>query len=210
MRSLLEECRRLFGPGPRRFSILDWLALDQKPPDWLDQRNSLHEVYREQRRIRRDGAVHWAGLTQANSKMFEPGEGDLPAVVVVGLDPSWDDQPTELRKLASALFALKGKKGLGGELQRLVDAVSNERVTVRGDAALLGATAPARVTEMMVHRRSLPVPFLAGDFFPVVVLGELPPLLLPIQYWAAELRRRWIEPYLPEQGAGSAEPGLEQ
>ncbi len=197
MAQLLEGCRQAFGAAPRSFSAQERRHFSPPTPMWMwfNRRDELWTLYRERMRVLETGQVVWAALVQANQLLFEPGTLDCPAAAVYGLDPSFDRDPDELRRIAHELFALKGTTPADPALRQAADDITNEmarRYNMRLPDALTGGR-DVYMTCIMVHRRHLPTGYLTQGLFPLVVApGQTPAtMILPSRYWGPELRFFW-------------------
>src|SRR5688572_172610 len=110
---LLEECRRSFGPPPRRFSFWQWHTyLKARKPPWLHVHSNdlMNGIYRDQRALLTTGRVVWGHIIQANQLLFAPGPEDLPAEVLYSFDTALQSDAAlrTYEGLAPRLYALKG------------------------------------------------------------------------------------------------------
>lgn len=196
MRVLLDDCRRLLGPSPRRFGILDYAYLQVEPPRWLTGDNLLWSTYRDQKLLRAEGQVVWGVLVQANGALFEPGRDDNPAAILYSADPSFDDDLPTLRRLAKQLFSLKGTTG-NGALQPFVDIITDEyRMDL--NVPLPDALTGGRVvftSSCMIHRRHLPTGILSWGFFPLLAAPNRSPAVMPVpaRFWPDDLVAAWVD-----------------
>lgn len=196
MRAVLDDCRRLLGPAPRRFGILDYAYLQVEPPEWLVEDSLLYPVYPAQKLLRAEGEIVWGVMPQANSTLFDPKlRGDSPASLLYSTDPAFDDDLPTLWKLARELFARKGTKD-NGPLQPFVDIITDEHRMDLNDRlpdVLTGGRAVFH-TSMMVHRRHLPTNALTFMFLPLLIAPTKTPSVMPLpaRFWPDDLVSAWV------------------
>lgn len=206
VRHLLDDCRRLVGPAPRRFSILDWAYLNHDPPPWIDETIEPHELsgieldhafaFRDQQHIRRNGNVVWGALVQANEVLYKPGTLDTAALVLYSEDPYFDERPHELRQAASQLSALKGTTPEDEALRPLVAAMTAENDSIQHQQLPRHFWHDRQIaaTFLFVVRQHLPEGYLVNALFPILVAPKLSPaaLVLPSAYWPDDFLEYWV------------------
>jgi hypothetical protein len=192
--------RELLGPSPRQFSSELQKYLAVTPPGWLKRqpKDELQLAFKNQIRIRREGAVMWAAIVQANSLLFRRGPTDCPASVIFSHDPWYDDHAEELLQTAHELYQLKGTDQNDADAAAFARMLTNE--LTRG----MMLRVPKRFTggrnvfhsAIMLPRKHLPKGYLAGSLFPVWAdpggTGAL--LLVPAAYWPPSLTAAWDRP----------------
>jgi hypothetical protein len=154
------------------------------------------EQFRRQGLLLRKGNIVWGHLVQANNNLFEPGPHDRPAVVTYSADPVFDDRPDLLAAIASRLYDLKETlpddpaerewaEIITDGLNRGMGYVSPKSCTYGRDA---------RSSSVMVFRRDIPCGYLRQSLFPLLIHPDTTAVaIIPLQYWPAELVRRWSE-----------------
>jgi hypothetical protein len=199
--ALLRACRDLFGPPPRPLSGLnaDRLAL---PPEleaaFVASKDGLLRILQDQDRLLARGQVFWGQLVQANQILFQPeNRMTLPANVIYSTDPFFDGRLALLSSMARGLFAQKGSTRADRELQRFVDAVTDEMTRVLRQEMPHSYTGGRSVNfaTCFIQPSHLPDGYLTRSSFPVVANPEQTPamMLLPSRFWPAELVSHWRE-----------------
>jgi hypothetical protein len=197
---LLDAIRRSAGDPPRTIGLLKRSYLRIDPPGWMidyDDDRFLR-LYQDQHLLFKQGEVVWAHLVQANSNLFYPEDpDDLPAAVVCGYDRYFDDHLDDLSFIAHHLFEIKGRTMRHPQLARLAEHLQDEMEVLFNHPLpdILPTPAVAHFTCLMVHRKHLPVPYLAQPWFPLLVLPDQTPMsmILPSRYWPQELVHAWVE-----------------
>ncbi|MFO0695559.1 MAG: hypothetical protein U0230_18505 [Polyangiales bacterium] len=195
---LLSDCIARFGPAPRSFSWWDRLTYLRIPtPQWVSGNpdEALATFFERAPSTLRDGTVVWGVIVQANTLLFEPGDIDCPAEVVFSLAPAEKAPRSELRRIAAALFELKGTRPRDpGEL-RIAEHLTNELTRVFGleVPSSISPTIPCQLSTLMVTRKHLPDGYLRSTYLPVVISPDDPRLAVPLpsRYWPAPLAASW-------------------
>jgi hypothetical protein len=159
--------------------------------------DELKTLFRNFRNLRRNGQVVWGHIIQANSLLFSPGHGDLPAEVVYSLDDSNPIAPDKLGAVAQTLFSLKHTEPKGPELASIADYLTNELIRVFGKPvpSMISGRAKCHISTIYVVRKHLPKPrqCLQQSLLPIVVHPQPPHvcLVLPSRYWPDKLVNWW-------------------
>jgi hypothetical protein len=139
--------------------------------------------------------VVWATFAQVNRLMFEPGETDSPGSMIYSVDPYYDTHPTELLRIADALYDLKHTDPDDAELATFAKLLTDE--LKRG----MRLQVPPRYTggrvvyhsAMVFARKHLPAGYITSNLMPVFVdpadTGLL--VMVPAAYWPPQLRAHW-------------------
>ena len=193
---LIARCRENLGTAPRSFSRRDRQTyLHVRRPWWLRSKDALIDVIEQQDLLLEQGIVVWASIVQANNRLFKPGRGSLPAVVLYCADPeTFDDRPDELRDIAGKLFSTKGKRLDDPELQAFSDMLASEldREMRMPVPRSLAGSAPLYCTDVLVSRRHLPDGRLGQGLFPLLILPDHDAtMILPSRFWPDELHAFW-------------------
>ena len=124
MQSVLDACRRLFGPAPRQFSDLATRRyLQTSPPDWL-RRQPQHPLWtsaREEASLFREGEIVWGHLLEAHGWLLNPGNIDYPALAIFRHDAGCNDCLEELNLMRLRLHELKRERPADQEVCRFVE-----------------------------------------------------------------------------------------
>lgn len=197
-RGSVEDCVARFGPSPRTFSWWDrWTYLRIPTPAWVSGNpdEALAAFFAEAPRILREGTVVWGAIVQANALLFEPGDLDCPAEVVFSLAPGDTVPLAELRRVAAALFELKGTQPSHPGERRIADHLTNEFTRVFGleVPSTISPAIPCLLSTVMVTRKHLPEGYLRSTFLPVVASPTAPHLVVPVpsRYWPRSLAATW-------------------
>jgi hypothetical protein len=132
---------------------------------------------RTKNRVMRDGVPIVGWIVQANMDLYQPGNGDEPALVLV----SFDDVPSaEVDALARKMFALKGRRH-SNPVDREVAALVDDEQYLRGGCFQLplefSGGLRVYVAHVMVERQLLPHGFLLGRQLPCrAIPSELGPV----------------------------------
>lgn len=188
----LDECRMLFDRGPARLFGLFGPRVRKgfdRGEDVTDRMKPQYQVLAEH------GQVVWGSIVQANNKLFQPGNEDLPGVTVYSRDSYFDGRPEQLFAIASAGGVLKNTNPADTELSRVASRLTDEYDLSEG------ASLPKRLTggrELTIsttifHRARLPITILSCCIFPIVIAPDLTPanMVLQLQYWPMRLRKCW-------------------
>lgn len=151
-------------------------------PDW-------QACFGGHRFLANKGKAVWGCVVQANLRLYEEGDDDLPAVLIY--DPQGAVSPLQLRAVAGKLSALKNSgdalpADLAEDVKALVLALRAEAKHFFGmDVPPSIGVAGLKISWLMVQRRSLPGKVLALTRLPLIVAAERPEtlLLLPWPWW---------------------------
>lgn len=150
--------------------------------------DSLNVLLDSQSMLIKRGVVRLGAIIQANTLLFEAGNQDHPAALLVCMDP--DISPAELLAIASAAFAHKGDpQPADPKLASLADHLGKELTRVFGlpvaPSITGGRTAYCSTT--ILRRASFPDRIVRGRIFPILVdPSTLMAIALPHPYWSAE------------------------
>jgi hypothetical protein len=194
---LIEECRREFGSSPRTVYPWNRPYLFPRPPDWMHdyQSDKLWVHFKERNALIKNGQVHWARMVQANSLLFEPGDGDCPGEAIVSPHPWYDANPLDLENIAKSLYSVKETTPADPEMRAFADHLTDERTRMLRHPVPRSLTAgrPVTLTSIMFHRKHLPDGYLQNGLFPLVVAPDTTnaAMILPVRYWPQELISYW-------------------
>ncbi len=199
--AILRGCRDSFGPPPRPLAALaaDRLALSPELEEaFVADNDALLRILKDQDALLARGRVVWGHLVQANQILFQPDNRmTLPANVIYSTDPYFDGRLSLLSSMARGLFAQKGSTRADRELQRFVDAVTDELTRVLRQEMPRSYTGGRGVdfATCFIQPSHLPDGYLRRPSFPVVINPDETPamMLLPSRYWPAELTVHWRE-----------------
>jgi hypothetical protein len=188
---LLDRTRERLGPAPR------WLpaqGLRPKPPPWMSKRDPRYGTYADTDHLLAHGDVVWGHMVQANGALFEPGKADLPGDVIFAEDRSLDEALDRLHAAAHAAASLTEVPLAHGAYKRLGDHLTQGTgCAVRLPVpAGVGRGATLFLSTIVIHRRLLPMPYLATMFLPLLVSPYKPSVMpLPSPLWAEDLVEAW-------------------
>ncbi|MHB9108857.1 MAG: hypothetical protein ACYDCO_17540 [Armatimonadota bacterium] len=198
MQSILDDCRRLFGPAPRRLG--GWSArqyLRTTPPRRLRWQplHPLWESYRHERQLFREGVIVWGCLVTAHERLYQEGKVDYPALIIYYPDPVFDDRAGDLSLLGLRLQELGGTRPVDPEACRfaeMLDDVESCGVGIPLPSSISGGS-PCCSTLAMVHRKHLPDRMLVNKTVPLLILPAVTPaaVILPCRYWPPALLYAW-------------------
>ena len=195
MRSLIVSLRRSFGAG-RLLQGSRWVRLSHASPPVRIQTNQadpMRTLYAKQELLLRKGRIHWAAVVPIERALQQPGQEDLPGLLVVGTDDHFDARPAELAAIAARLAALRTAPAATPELRRFAQQVRNDSgrpLGVELPPALAGR--PVVLTSFMAVRSHLPDTALTAGWFPVLVHpSSVIPMIVPCAFWNAALRAAW-------------------
>lgn len=194
---IIDECRRNFIDPPRQFDEDELKEFRVPQPDWMkkDFRPALQEIWRNEMRIFREGAVVWGQIVQAHPKLYLQGTIDYPAALIYSRDVFFDDHAGELAQMAEALGELKGARHEHPQMQLFADMMREEREVQLNMALPRPLTKGKAVTytTVLVFRKHLPVPQLVHDLVPLVVHPQLQASwILPSRWWPQGLLDMWF------------------
>lgn len=191
---LLDATRARFAARRRNL-----LFTTVRPPLWMERADGLFGLYADQKLLIHEGRLAIAVITQANDQLFEPGINDCPAAVLFSEDPYYETEEgfAELGKIAGEIFEFKGGRRAGREEMALGAALADETgryFNIKLPDKLTGGR-PVFMTAIMVHRKHLPVRYLANGFFPLLILPEKTKysMICPAKYWGEDLLAVWKE-----------------
>jgi hypothetical protein len=216
MTDTIRICNRRFGSPPRR----SWWWSDRRDylkvrtPDWIAHYpdDPLALLFRRSADVFAQGVVVWGHVIQANMRIFDHGDSDLPGEVVYSLAADQDRIDTRrLRGIAERLYALKGTAPHDQELASIAEYLTDEQLRVFGlpvpasicsnasgsgiaGPSIAGPSMACRISTIYFVRDHLPGRRLAGMLLPVVVLPQAPCLALPLPaiYWPKPLLAAWL------------------
>lgn len=175
--------------------ILERLYLQIRPPKWCRKSDDdLMIVYREQKKLLREGTIAIGMLVQANSALFQKGVLNAPANVIYISEVEIDNPLATLLQAALKIYSLKETKPEDPDEAKFARMVSYDlgrdfRVSVPDS---LSNGLDATYTTIMVHRKHLPYGYLSGCYFPLLIHQESrAAMILPARYWPAEIIADW-------------------
>lgn len=164
-------------------------------PSWLYSRNAMSAVFREKKKLLREGTVCYAHIVQANTILFRTlPPADCPASILYSTDPVEADL---LAALSWKIFSYKNQKQeqIPEQWQELARIVTNEydyshiRFQLENECQLLHF----HFQPIMVFRKLLPGRKLSGSLLPVLTHPECEAvLILPHKYWTEEFKQKWL------------------
>lgn len=192
---ILDKLRASFELRQQRMTDISLASVLAPKPDWMGPSDGLNEVVAQQRLLLTEGAIIWGALVQANGQLFQPGDLDLPAMLVYSTDHHFDAHPDALRQVGQALFALKDTTPADPALGRLAALMTGETERALGlDLPAALSSRPVRAGVFMVYRRHVPTGMLRCGLFPVLTHPSTPvAMMLPFEFWPIELIVLWKE-----------------
>lgn len=192
MRSLLDATReKLDAARP----TLKASRYHYPPPAWLRGADPLYGAYVHGERLLRNGEVVWGHVVQANTLLFSPASGhDCPAAVLHAEDASCDHALHRLSRAAHEAYELKEKRPVAAGYKEVGAYLADEHTRGSKMPVPPGIARGRRlvITDVLIHRAALPLPYLASTFFPVLVAPDIPTvILLPAPLWADDLVEAW-------------------
>jgi hypothetical protein len=143
----------------------------------------------------KNGRVVWGHVVQANPVLYAPGRTDSLAEIIYAEDERFDGNLSELSRVASELFALKGTQPNDPDLRKVADRLTDEMTRVHREPVpkAIGKSTYMVASTAMVHRPYVPGGCLNLPFFPILID---PPtrstaLLVHQRAWAPELIELW-------------------
>ena len=179
----LDTTRQNFIKAGRRIGLLP-------RPDWLDSDDTLSRIYDELSELEATGEIHYGALVQANEYLFnEHPAYNLPANIVFSANTYYEQNPGELREVASEIFDHKGLDNAPEHLRQVVDAVTDEYERLYNIRLPMHERPESFFTTIIVFRKHLPGRKLQGSIFPVLTNPDKlkSTLILPMRYWTDEL-----------------------
>ncbi len=194
---ILDECRKSFIDPPRQFDDDEIKEFRVPQPEWMkkDFRPALQELWRNEMRVFREGAIVWGQVVQAHPKLYLQGTIDYPAALIYSRDAYFDGNPGELSSIAEALGNMKGSRQDHPQMQLFADMMREEREVQLNMALPRPLTKGKAVTytTVLVFRKHLPVPLLVLDLVPLVIHPKLQTTwILPSRWWPQELLDMWF------------------
>src|SRR5581483_9966412 len=119
----IEECRETFRAAHAGWKVR--LGFVPKPgPDPADRvPNTLRRPYQF---LYDFGTVVWACRVQANRLLYEPGNDDLPGILVYSTDRHFDARPQDLREISHAVHDLKYTAPVDADLRAVADHITDD------------------------------------------------------------------------------------
>lgn len=164
-------------------------------PSWLYAKNAMSAVFREKKKLLREGTVCYAQLVQANTILFHAlPPTDCPASIVYSTDPV---DPELLAALSQKIFSYKNQQPeqIPEQWRELARITANEYDYSHVPFALEieGNTYRMHFQPIMVFRKLLPGRKLCGGLLPVLTHPDCESvLILPHRYWTEEFRKMWL------------------
>jgi hypothetical protein len=198
---VIGSCRAAFGAPPRKLPPVEAdayrLALESQLHSALAKgKDKLLEILAVQDCLRDRGQVYWGQLVQANSILFDPNNRNtLPGNVIYSTDPFFDGRTSLLTSMARGLYAQKGSTKADRELQKFVDAVTDEYMRVLRREMPHSYTGGREVffATFFIQPGHLPGGYLKRPSFPVVANREETEtvMILPSRYWPSDFAAWW-------------------
>jgi len=164
-------------------------------PSWLYAQNAMSAVFREKKKLLREGTVCYAHIVQANTILFHAlPPADCPASILYSTDPV---EPELLEALSWKIFSYKNQKPeqIPEQWRELARIVTNEydyshiRFQLEKENHMLSF----HFHPIMVFRKLLPGRKLRGSLLPVLTHPDCESvLILPHKYWTAEFKLEWL------------------
>lgn len=189
---ILQECHDNF---TRQSPWWERIFKGAKGPWYLSTESVPPKMAEHYKRLLESGRVVWGSIAQANLGIFSEGPSDLPAVTVYSPDRYFDSLPHCIADIGHACYALKNTVPDHDAFKPIAARLTDEfdqtlRLPVPdeltcGKEVYLGAT--------LIQRTRLPGGYLKKTLFPLVISPEQTAvtMVLPLHYWAAELRENW-------------------
>ncbi len=149
----------------------------------------------------KEGVIVWGYIIQANNVLFKPGNNPGIASIVYSFDPKFNNNISELYRIAQELYELKNKPIEHPELldfKEIATAITNEKDT------LINILIPNSValnklvyyTTIPVYRRDLPLNYLKSCWFPILAAPQKTSItrILPAKYWFSPMVQAWCDP----------------
>jgi hypothetical protein len=190
MNALLAQTRAAFGSAPRAFTTWDTF----EPPTWMTADDPLRASYGRIRSLLTEGDIVWGHAVQANALLFRPGSVNSPASVLFGSCADVDLGLESLRRAALTAWRYKGTAPVDERLAPVAEGLTREmqRHPLLDLPDAITAGMPMRMLGIMIHRNQLPGRVLSAMALPLVVdTARTEAMVLPLRYWADDLRRGW-------------------
>ena len=197
MRSLIGSLRRTFGTG-RLLQAGRWAKQSRaEAPGWTTQGGGdpVAVFYERQETLIRKGRVAWGALVLAHPGLLNPGEGDLPLVIVTSEDEHFDARPAELAAWGARLAGLQTGRAAPPPWRDLARQVRNDAGRPMGVAVPAHLSPrPLVLTSTVGIRAHLPAGVLSSAWFPLLTHeSSAAPMIVPSALWPAALRAAWDE-----------------
>ena len=196
--SPLAQCRKSFGPGPRKFSLSQRMTYLRIPrPQWLLDRSDDHlaELFNNLDRLYSEGVVVWGCVIDAHGPMFDKGKDDCTGELVYSIDQPDHEDLDELQDVARRVFRLKQTKPRDPEIASIARHMTSASSRVFGAVlpAELSPKLTCRVSSTYFVRKHLPKRRLCGDLMPIIVSPTAPHLALPLpaKFWPGDVLDWW-------------------
>ncbi|GGX71506.1 hypothetical protein GCM10011309_22140 [Litorimonas cladophorae] len=181
----LEDAEAAFAPfrdSPKKHDLI-------RRPIWLDKDDPLSDLLNRQRNLLQTGKIIYAGLTIANTLLFEPGRDNCPGKMIYSFDKRFIDSPRLLGDFASGLFEYRGRKDLNEvTLQALADLLADDygRTLHAPLPKLYCDGATVALSSVLFERRHLVNGVLHPQVLPVLASPwEQGIMVLPARFWPA-------------------------
>lgn len=164
-------------------------------PSWLYAKNAMSAVFREKKKLLREGTVRYASIVQANTILFRLWPHvDCPASILYSTDSV---EPDFLAALSWKIFSYKNQKPsqIPEQWQELARIITNEydysHIQFQMDSEQ--HSLHIHFQPMMVFRKLLPGRKLSGSLLPVLTHPECEAvLILPHRYWTEDFKQEWL------------------
>ncbi len=190
---MLQECRQLIGAATRTFSFWNRRTYLHTPRSkWLTSDNAMRIVFDDRTNLLAHGEVVWGHIVQANVQIFDEGNVDVPALVLLCPNPEVVIDPDDLGVVSQSLFALKNTVPNEGHLQDIAATLTNEHSTPRALAIprSMSRRVPMVMTTIFFARKHLPGRRLCKPYLPILISPSSPGFATPLpgKYWPANLK----------------------
>lgn len=200
MNTLLNHCKKVLGPPPRKLPFeRSYLQLHR--PDWLmhpqNKDDRLNLIFDNLGTVLQRGIVAWGQIVQANTLMFEPGDQDCPGELLYSSSHPGSVDLNELQDVAQRLYALKGTSPKSDDLRSIADYLTAELVRVYGLEVPSSVSPDFRcgISTTFFARKHLPGGLLTQPILPILVNPKPPHVALPVpaKAWPRELIDWWLQ-----------------
>lgn len=165
-------------------------------PSWLYAKNAMSAVFREKKKLLREGTVCYASIVQANTILFRAWpQTDCPASILYTTDSV---DPEFLSALSWKIFSYKNQKPeqIPEQWRELARITTNEydysHIQFRMDNEQ--QSVHLHFLPIMVFRKLLPGRKLNGSLLPVLTHPDCESvLILPHKNWTEEFRQAWLQ-----------------
>jgi len=197
MENLLDECRAIFKPTPRKFGFLErkgYLNI-YEGNGAEEQGDDLYLLFDQLPRLFAQGWIVWGQVVQANSLLFSKGKESCPGALVYSLQNTAELTTEYLEELAHQLFSLKGSVPTDPKLAPIAHFLTDEMERGYGlkVPSSLSPSIECYVTTTFFVRRHLPKGILHKSLLPIVVDPQDPRWAMPLpeRYWSRKLKAQW-------------------